>query len=208
MSERVLVIGAHVDDIEFMCGGTIVKLLDHNCEIFYTTFSFAIKSLPPGYPQGTTKKEVSEAASVLGIDVANIFTFDYNVRTFSNYRQDILDKLIDLKKEIRPQVVISHNADDTHQDHKVVAEETFRAFKKCSTIWGYESCYNNRVFNNDLYVKLKKEHIDKKIEAISKYKSQIVKHDNREAIIGLAKFRGGQIRQDYAECFQVLRYIL
>jgi len=207
MVSTVLVIGAHTDDIEMMCGGTIAKFINFEREIHYATFSFADKSLPKGFPEGTTKTEVSLATSVLDIPILNLNLYDYEVRALPEHRQEILEDLVRLRKEINPDLVITHNSNDTHQDHKTVSEETFRAFKQTSSIWGYESFKNNRVFNNDLYVKLNLIHIDKKIQAISKYQSQIVKYDNRDAIEALARFRGSQISSEYAECFEVMRII-
>ena len=208
MFERVLVLGAHTDDIEMMCGGAIVKLLEMGCDVHYSTFSFADKSLPEGFPEGTTRDEVYQSTSVLGIDPLKLYLYDHEVRILPAYRQEILEELISLKKLINPNLVITHNSHDTHQDHKTVSDETFRAFKQTATIWGYESFKNNRVVDNDLFFALNVKHVDKKIEAISQYKSQIIKYDNRDAIRSLAQFRGAQIHHKYAECFQVLRVII
>jgi LmbE family N-acetylglucosaminyl deacetylase len=208
MFERILVIGAHTDDVEMMCGGTISKFIDDKCELYYSTFSFADKSLPKGFSEGTTLNEVHQATAVLNISILNLNLYDYEVRVFPTYRQEILEDLIKLRKIINPDLVITHNSNDTHQDHKVISDETYRAFKQSASIWGYESFKNDRMFNNDLYVKLNQTHMDKKMEAVLKYKSQIIKYDNSDATVGLAKYRGGQINCEYAECFQVLRVII
>ena len=174
----------------------------------FSKFSFANKSLPKGFPNGKTEDESIFATAVLEIPRLNINFYDYEVRVFPKYRQDILEDLVKLRKEINPDLVITHNANDTHQDHKVISDETYRAFKQSAAIWGYESLKNNRVFNNDLYVKLNKLQIERKMQEISMYKSQIIKGDNREGVLGLAKFRGTQVNHEYAECFQILRMII
>jgi len=207
MINTILVIGAHTDDIEMMCGGTIAKFINVKREIHYATFSFADKSLPKGFPEGTTRTEVALATSVLDIPSLNLNLYDYEVRALPEHRQEILEDLVTLRKKINPDLVLTHNSNDTHQDHKTVSDETFRAFKQTASIWGYESFKNNRVFNNDLYVKLNLVDIDRKIQAISKYQSQIVKYDNRDVIEGLARYRGSQIASQYAECFEVMRII-
>jgi len=208
MFNRILVIGAHTDDIEIMCGGSISKFIELNCDVYYSTFSFANKSLPEGFPEGTTKIEVLKATEVLGIPRLNLYLHDYEVRVFPAYRQEILEDLLKLRNEIKPDLVITHNTDDTHQDHKVISDESYRAFKQSSSIWGYESFKNNRVFSTDLYVKLNLSHIERKIKALSKYESQLIKYDNREALQGLAKFRGTQINYEFAECFEAIRIII
>lgn len=208
MFNRILFIGAHTDDIEMMCGGSICKFIESNCEIYYSTFSFADKSLPEGFSSGATKTEVLNSVQILGIPVNNLTLFDYEVRVFPKYRQEILEDLVKLRRDINPDLVITHNSNDTHQDHKVISDECYRAFKQYSSIWGYESFKNNRIFKNDLYVKLNSQFINKKIEAISQYKSQIIKYDNRDAIKGLASLRGLQVNCEYAECFEVMRIII
>ena len=208
MYNKILVIGAHTDDIEVMCGGTVARFTSEKREVHYSTFSFANKSLPEGVPDGKTADEVSFATAILEIPISNLHLYDYEVRVFPTYRQDILENLIELKKELNPDLVITHNADDMHQDHKIISDETYRAFKQSASIWGFESLKNNRVFHNDLYVKLSGLQIERKLQAISMYKSQIVKGDNRAGILGLAQFRGAQIHTEYAECFQVLRGII
>ena len=208
MYNKILVIGAHTDDIEVMCGGTVARFTSEKREVHYSTFSFANKSLPEGVPDGKTADEVSFATAILEIPISNLHLYDYEVRVFPTYRQDILENLIELKKELNPDLVITHNADDMHQDHKIISDETYRAFKQNASIWGFESLKNNRVFHNDLYVKLSGLQIERKLQAISMYKSQIVKGDNRSGILGLAQFRGAQIHTEYAECFQVLRGII
>jgi len=208
MFSKILIIGAHTDDIEIMCGGSISKFIEFGNEIYYSTFSYADKSLPEGFSKGTTKNEVLKATSVLDIRRENVILFDYEVRDFPKFRQEILENLVVLRRNIDPDLVITHNSNDMHQDHKVISEETFRAFKQTSSIWGYESFKNNRTFDNDLYVKLNRFHIDKKIQAVSKYKSQIIKYDNRDAVEALAIYRGSQINNRYAECFEIMRMII
>lgn len=206
--ETVLAIGAHTDDLEIMCGGTLHRFALEKKNVFYAVFSCADRSLPEGFEPGTTLQEASEATKVLGIKPTNLMFYDYDVRTFPTYRQEILEDLIALKKVVKPDLVITHNSNDTHQDHQTVSREVFRAFKQYSSIWGFESFKNNRVFTNDLYVPLTGEHMEKKLEAISKYESQLVKCDNKDALMGLAKYRGAQINTPYAECFEVMRTII
>jgi len=164
MFNKILVIGAHTDDIEIMSGGTISRFVEEGCEVYYSTFSFANKSLPEGFPEGVTETEVIKAISILGIPFENLSLFDYEVRMFPHFRQDILERLILLRKDIKPDLVITHNSNDTHQDHKVISQEVFRAFKQMSSIWGFESFKNNRVFNNDLYIRLSKSNMNKKLK--------------------------------------------
>mgnify|MGYP000436355541 CR=1 FL=1 len=97
---------------------------------------------------------------------------------------------------------------DTHQDHQVIHSEGLRAFKN-STVLGYEMPWNNTVFTSNTFIKLGKENIEKKLDALKAYKSQENrKYLNREFIMGLAKVRGVQAATEYAEAFEAIRIII
>ena len=109
---------------------------------------------------------------------------------------------------MKPDLVLVPSRDDIHQDHSTVAQESLRAFKN-TTILGYELIWNNLKFNNNAFVKLNKNDIEAKVNALSKYVSQKEKnYMQSEFIYSLAKTRGVQIGTDYAEAFEVLRWIM
>jgi LmbE family N-acetylglucosaminyl deacetylase len=122
---RILAIGAHTDDIEIMCGGTLARLIEEGNKVSYCTFSFANESLPPGFPPGTTMKEANKSAETLGIPLIDRYLYDYEVRNFPANRQKILDDLIEFRKAIQPDLVITHNSWDLHQDHETICREVF-----------------------------------------------------------------------------------
>ena len=208
MFRRVLILAPHTDDGEFGCGGCISKWLDEGKELYYVAFSSAEKSVPEGMPKDTLKKEVQEASKVLGIRPDNLILFDYPVREFPLYRQQILEDMIRLMTELRPELVLLPSTADTHQDHQTISQEGFRAFKKVSII-GYEMPYNNLNFTTDLFVILEEKHVVRKIEALKCYKSQFGRPYATESFIrSLARVRGTQIGTEYAEAFEVIRWVI
>jgi LmbE family N-acetylglucosaminyl deacetylase len=205
--QRILVLAPHTDDGEFGCGGTICKLIEDGKDVHYVSFSFARKSIPDSFPKDSTKKECIKATAQLGIDKDNLISFDYEVRVFPDVRQHILENMVQLNKDIKPDVVFMPNSKDTHQDHQVIFSEGFRAFKKTSML-GYESLWNNSIFDANFYVCLKKHHVDMKLKSLLCYKSQSLRDGGKDRIIrGLAEVRGSQIGKNYAECFENIRYI-
>ena len=76
---------------------------------------------------------------------------DFDVRTFPERRQDILELLVALWEEWRPDVVFQPSLHDIHQDHQTIAQEGLRAFKR-TTILGYEIPWNNFDFSYQWYV--------------------------------------------------------
>ena len=97
---------------------------------------------------------------------------------------------------------------DNHQDHQVIYQECFRAFKKTS-ILGYEMPWNNRTFSTDVFVKLTKENLDEKFKMLDCYKTQGERvFMNKDYIFDVARTRGLQIDVDYAECYEAIRVVI
>src|SRR5213592_2770430 len=103
--KRVLVLAPHTDDGEFGCGGTMARLVDAGAEVRYVAFSIATKSLPAGFPPDTLAREVREATAELGLPESQLTVHDFEVRTFPERRQEILELLIALWEEWPPDAV-------------------------------------------------------------------------------------------------------
>lgn len=206
--EKVLVLAPHTDDGEFGCGGTISKLVDAGCDVYYMAFSACEQSVLPQFPKDILKTEVKQATNVLGIKPENLILHSFDVRTFNFHRQDILQKMIDVRDRIKPDLVFMPSVNDLHQDHQTIAVEGIRAFK-FSSILCYEVPWNNFSFETSSFVILSEENIQRKITALSKYLSQQHKtYANEEFLRSLARTRGVQINERYAETFDVVRWIL
>ena len=206
MKRKILILSPHTDDGEFGCGGTIVKFLNQGHDIHYCAFSTASKSIRLGLDKDILINEMQDAMTVLG--VRNTHRFDYDARDFPEHRQEILEDMIWLKKEVNPNIVFLPSTYDIHQDHKVICEEGIRAFKDC-TIFGYELPWNNLSFSTQMFVALDTSQVDKKWEAIKMYRSQSHRrYFTRNYISSWLSMRGNQINTKYAEVFEVIRLII
>lgn len=206
--QRVLVLAPHTDDGELGCGGSIVKYIENGAEVYYVAFSICSRSLAPGEDPQTLAKEVARATGVLGVKPENLILFDFDVRRFKEFRQDILEEMIKLKSRVNPQIVFVPSPTDIHQDHQVISEEGLRAFKNVS-ILGYEMPWNNISFNTRSFNILNETHLQTKINALKEYESQRYRqYLNDEFIKSLAITRGVQIGEKYAEAFEVIRFII
>ena len=204
---RALVLAPHTDDGEFGCGGTIARLVEEGREVTYVAFSAAEKSVPKEFPDDVLRTEVKGATAVLGIPESHLQIGHFEVRDFPRQRQEILDWMIRLRDEIAPDVVFLPSAHDIHQDHAQVHHEGLRAFKG-TTMLGYEVPWNNLVFETTAFVRLDDAHLQKKIDALSCYRSQAGRsYANEETIRAQARMRGTQAGCRYAETFQVIRWI-
>ena len=208
MFDTVLVLAPHTDDGEFGCGGTIAKLVDEGKCVYYVAFSAAERSVPAEYPSDVLRKEVKQATSILGISPGNLEISDFVTREFPQARQEILDKMIEIRERTKPDLVFLPSSFDIHQDHHTIFSEGLRAFKSTS-ILGYEAPWNNLVFETKCFVYLKSEHLDRKISAMKCYKSQAFRNYASEDFLkSLARTRGTQIGVKYAETFEVIRWVL
>lgn len=204
--KNILVLAPHTDDGELGAGGFLSKLATNGANIKYVAFSSAAESLPEGFPKDTLVKEVKLATSVLGI--SDIAIKNYPVRNFDLHRQEILDDLIKIRKENNFDLVLIPSTSDVHQDHQVIMQEGIRAFKN-TTILGYELIWNSFDFKNHLYVKLDEADVMAKVNALQKYASQAHRpYMSEEFVRSLAYTRGLQVNHKYAECFEVIRWVI
>ena len=206
--KNVLVLAPHTDDGELGAGGTIAKLIENGANVYYAAFSTAETSVPEGFPRDILKTEVREATQQLGIKKENLIIFNYEVRKLNYARQEILEELIALRKRMQFDLVLMPSLKDIHQDHTTIAQEGLRAFKN-TTLLGYELIWNNLSFDTTSFIKLDKEHIQAKCDALKAYKSQGNRdYMSEEFIYSLARARGVQIGTKYAESFEVLRWVM
>lgn len=208
---RILLLSPHTDDVEFGCGGGVTKFLEDEHDIFWVVFSTAEESLPPSLPVDSLLNEFRGVLGSYQLDNEQSKVFNYPVRNLGRHRQEILEELIRIKDQFRPDLVVGPSRNDYHQDHQVVAYEMIRAFKSAASIISYELPWNHVTFDTQLFIKLQRSHLAKKCEVLQRYKSQILigrNYFSDEYIYGLARTRGVQCNAEYAEAFEVVRWLL
>jgi len=204
----VLVVAPHTDDGEFGCGGTLARLLEEGADVYYIAFSTCEASVPPEFPSDILATEVRDATAILGIPPQHLTLHHLPVRHFPEHRQEILEHLIRVRKTLQPDLVFLPSTDDIHQDHQVIAQEGIRAFKH-TTILGYEFPWNNLQSHINTFIALEERHLQRKIKAVQAYKSQGHRNYTQDDFfLGLSRVRGRQAGVQYAEAFQVIRWIM
>ena len=206
--KKIIILAPHTDDGEFGCGASIIKLINEGADVYYAAFSLAEESVPSSFPKNILEVEVKAATKVLGIKPENLLLYRYQVRHFAYNRQKILDDLVKLNNNLKPDLVFMPCLNDLHQDHSTIAMEGLRAFKKTS-ILGYEIPWNNMNFHTQCFITFDEHHLSKKLSALNCYESQKAKSYASENFIrSLAVTRGTQIGVQYAEVFEVIRWII
>ena len=205
--KRVVVLCPHTDD-EFGCAGAILRLVEAGAEMHYIAMSRCEESVPPGFAKDCLEHECRDCARTMGIPDNHVEIWPFRVRHFPSVRQDILERLVEVRRRINPDLVLLPSSFDTHQDHRTVFEEGFRAFKHC-TVLGYEMPQNLISFSHSAFVSLTESHVAGKIAALNRYQSQLFRpYATDDFIRGLAKVRGVQCGCEFAEAFEVIRLIV
>lgn len=205
--KKILVLGPHTDDGEWGAGASMCKWIEQGHLVWYAAFSAAEESVRDGFATDVLREEIPIAILALGMQESQLKVFRHRVRYFPRDRQDILEEMIRLRLEIKPDTVLVPSSYDTHQDHEVISREGFRAFKR-STILGYEIPWNNRHIDLTFFNGVSPAHLNAKVQAIAAYKSQVFRAPNYEDLIrSLAIQRGSQAGLPYAEAFEVIRWI-
>lgn len=202
MFKMILVISPHTDDGELGCGGSIAKFIRGGNKVIHLVFFDKEKQ--------STKvlKEFERSNDVLGIPIRNRIIEKLRMRSYEKDRQKILDLMIDIEEEFKPDLVFLPSLKDFHQDHMTISREGLRAFK-FSTIFGYEEPWNNLVFETSCFIEISKMDLSRKLQALSHYKSQKSHYYFSEEVLrSLALVRGMQIKARYAETFEIMRMII
>ena len=202
-TENILVLAPHTDDGELGCGAAVAKYISEGKRITYIAFSTCSQSLPAHLPKDTLATECRNATKALGVQETILFDFEVRKLLFS--RQDILENLIRINLDFKPETVFLPAQNDIHQDHQVIHAEGLRAFKNCNVL-GYELQWNNFRFQPNYFERITEQHLTSKQTALREYKSQTGrKYMDENFIRSLAIVRGVQANASYAEAFEIYR---
>ena len=196
---RVLVLGAHSDDIEIGCGATVLRFtteLTHS-EIMWVVFGAT----------GVRADEASSSAKAFlsDADSSSVRIFGHQDGHFPAQFSDIKQRFETLKTEFSPDVIFTHHLEDRHQDHRVVGELTWNTFRN-HLILEYEiPKFDGGLGDPNVFVPVSKEQRDKKVALLLKhFGSQSSKSwFDPELFNALMRLRGleGAAPDGYAEAF-------
>jgi LmbE family N-acetylglucosaminyl deacetylase len=194
---RVLAIGAHADDIEIGAGGTILSWIASGAEV---SVDWCVLSAPgerAGEARGSAGDFLSGAASF------DIHLGDFRDGYFPAERTAVKDWVEDLKRLETPDLILCHQRDDAHQDHRIVCELTWNTFRD-HLILEYEiPKWDGDLGQPNLFAPLSEDVLAKKVALLHKhFGTQRSKAWFDEGTFrGLARLRGVECRERYAEAF-------
>ena len=220
--KNVLVISAHPDDEILGAGGTILKHINTGDKVFWliTTNIFDFQGFSK---ERITERqiEIEQVADLLGI--TKLFKLDYPTMSLTG---DSLNKMIPeislIFTEIEPEIIYCLNRSDAHSDHRVTFDAVYACTKsfrypyvkqflmyECVSETEFAPILPEKIFMPNFYIDIS-AYFKRKLEIMKVYESELGEHPfprsfrNLEA---LATFRGASVGVEYAEAFQLIKYI-
>jgi len=196
---RVLFLGAHCDDIEIGCGGTILQLVStfSKLEVYWVVLSSS----------EIRRKEAEAGAAAFA---GNVQTINVKIENFRNgffpyHGQAIKEHFEALKGSFAPDVIFTHYRQDLHQDHRIIAELTWNTFRNHLVLEYEIPKYDGDLGQPNVYVPLTGEQLERKTDLLmSCFKSQLDKQwFTPDVFRSLARLRGIECNSPtgYAEAY-------
>ena len=200
----VLAVGAHPDDVELGCAGTLVLHKMKGDRVY-------VLVLTKGEASGDAEvreNECRRAAEILNVD--RLFFGDLKDTRVGDGRETIdeIEKVVD---EVKPDIIYAPVCKDTHQDHRNTGHAAMSAGRRCKMILLYEGASTQRDFYPQVFVDIGQS-FEMKLKATRVFGSQLSGHNGGyakavKAIEGLAKYRGYQAGVEVAEAFEIGKFI-
>jgi LmbE family N-acetylglucosaminyl deacetylase len=203
---RVLCLGAHSDDIEIGCGGTILRLCEHypGLHVRWAVFSASDE-----------RRREAEAAAALflrGAASASVSVDSFRDGFFPYEGAAIKERFETIRREFTPDLVFTHYRHDRHQDHRQISDLTWNTFRNHLVLEYEIPKYDGDLGAPNLFVPLPEEVARRKVECLFEaFSSQRAKQwFSEETFLGLMRLRGIEAGESarYAEAFHARKALL
>ena len=199
MKQNILAVGAHPDDIELGCGGTIAKHLELGDNVYLIIMTNG--------ENGSHVKDRSECLKSLermGVKGENVIFGNFpdgNIRD----NMETVSFIESLIKKFNITKVYTHNLNDRHQDHRNCSNAVSSAARSIHEILFFEGPSTRVSFEPHYFIEISERHLKKKIDSLRVYKTQLAKNDilNLEWVKNLARVNGMKCNSKYSEAFEI-----
>jgi len=200
----VLAVGAHPDDIEYGCGGALIGSRDQGHEVFLLVCT---RGEAGGEPR---IRETEQEASARILGAKEIFWGSFH-DTHVPKGKELIDLMEGVIRQVQPDFIFVNYWDDTHQDHRTLAQAALAATRYIPNVLFYETPTSQN-FSPQIYVDVAAS-LDRKLDALRAHASQVMKTNIEGlSIVEIARanatFRGIQGRVKLAEGFMPVRFFI
>jgi LmbE family N-acetylglucosaminyl deacetylase len=204
-SLRLLCLGAHADDIEIGCGGTILRIAAEMPGLVVRWVVFS------GDERRRTEARNSAAAVLENVSEKQIEVLGFRDGYFPSQGANIKDHFEAVKRDFDPSFILTHWQNDAHQDHRLLAELTFNTFRNHLVLEYEIPKYDGDLGNPNFFVPLARAQLQRKIDTISHH---FVSQRGRswfvnETFVAMARLRGigCNAPEGVAEAFYVRKIV-
>jgi LmbE family N-acetylglucosaminyl deacetylase len=203
---RLLAIGAHPDDIEIGCGGTLIRLLEDG------VVSEACMVILSGTAERAAEAQASAAALLASAAERRVIVRDFTDGFFPYQGTEVKRFFEELKADLSPDLVFTHQRRDLHQDHRLTCDLTWNTFRNHMILEYEVPKYDGDMGRPNLFVPLGDDVRGRKIaHLMTHFSSQHVKHWFKEDLFsGLLRLRGMECNSptSFAEAFYCRKAVL
>jgi LmbE family N-acetylglucosaminyl deacetylase len=203
---KILCLGAHSDDIEIGCGGTLCRLIQElqAVEIYWVVFSAS--------PERAKEAKVSADLFLNGAQKSQLVIKNFRDSFFPYMGSEVKEYFQEIRQEFTPDLIFTHHRHDLHQDHRLLCELTWNTFRD-HLILEYEiPKYEGDLGHPNFYVPLSQSASQRKVENLwSAFQSQRSKAwFSPETFNALLRLRGieSNAPEGYAEAFHCRKIVL
>jgi LmbE family N-acetylglucosaminyl deacetylase len=203
---KILCLGAHSDDIEIGCGGTILRLLGEKpgCKVHWVVFSAT--------PERDREARASAGDFLAQAAEASVIVKTFRESYFPHVGAEIKDSFEQIKQMVQPDLIFCHHRHDMHQDHRMVAELAWNTFRNHAILEYEIPKYEGDLGKPNLFVPLSRAVSDRKAELLLEhFSSQATRTWFRaETFVGLMSVRGVECNapEGRAEAFHAPKLVL
>ncbi|MBV9328799.1 MAG: PIG-L family deacetylase [Chloroflexi bacterium] len=202
---RLLAIGAHSDDIEIGCGGTLLRLVDAfpTLEVYWLVLS----------AHGVRLEEARASAAAMLQAVSHQVAVHSFTDGFLPYEGAAVKRRFEaLKAEFQPDLILTHYGRDAHQDHRLISELTWNTFRDHLILEFEIPKYDGDLGTPNLFVRLDERHARAKVAHLAEhFRSQAGRRwFSPDVFLGLMRLRGMECNaaSSYAEAFYCRKAVL
>ena len=193
--KKILLLGAHPDDLECGMGGTLNQLSWQSPKVI--VFADTV--------QNNGDEILDEFKQSMKTQKLNSTIYKFEVDNLEKDKQKIRKIIYDHNDY---DIIFSPSKHSQHQDHRLIGEAVDDIMLE-KTVFYYEDIRSGTHEHVNFWNSLSEDDMEAKYRMIAQYNTQLAKRHyfNNESIRTMAKFRGGQVHKDYAEGFEVLRLV-